>query len=198
MTIEDRAEQLKRLVRTGETKGYVLYDEIDELLPKGCDGGAELDHILSELARSGIEVLEEPKAERDKELNGDNKSLDENEFQELSEQAGDASAIRMYLREVLTLPHLTHEQEIGLSKRIGGGGQDAEDAERQLIEANLRLVVTTAKRYRNRGRGLLDLLQEGNIGLMNAVKKFNYGRGYKFSTYAIWWVRQSIKSSLTR
>jgi RNA polymerase primary sigma factor len=193
VTIEDKAEQLKQLVVTGKTKGYVLYDEIDELLPKGYEGGPELDDILSELAGNGIEVLEEPRAERDKELNANDESLNENERQELSEQAGDyASALQMYLREVLTLPLLTHEQEIELAKRIGGGGQDAEVAEKQLIEANLRLVVTTAKRYRNRGRGLLDLMQEGNIGLLKAVKKFNYTRGYKFSTYAIWWVRQTI------
>ena len=192
MTIEDKAEQLRQLVRTGKTKGYVLYDEIDELLPIGYEGGPELDDILSELARNGIEVLEEPRTERDKEFNKDDESLDENELQELSEQAGDALALQMYLREVLATPRLTREQEIELAKRISGGGQDAEDAEKQLIEANLRLVVATAKRYRNRGRGLLDLLQEGNIGLMKAVKKFNYTRGYKFSTYAIWWVRRRL------
>ena len=192
MTIEDKAEQLRQLVRTGKTKGYVLYDEIDELLPTGYEGGPELDDILSELARNGIEVLEEPRTERDKEFNKDDESLDEIELQELSEQAGDALALQMYLREVLATPRLTREQEIELAKRISGGGQDAEDAEKQLIEANLRLVVATAKRYRNRGRGLLDLLQEGNIGLMKAVKKFNYTRGYKFSTYAIWWVRRRL------
>jgi RNA polymerase primary sigma factor len=198
VTIDDRAEQLRRLVRTGETQGYVLYDEVDELLPKDYEGGPELDDILSELAGSGIEVLEEPRTQHDKESNENDESLNESELQELGEQAGDASAVRMYMREVLNLPHLTHEREIELAKRISGGGQDAKDAERQLIEANLRLVVTTAKRYRNRGRGMLDLLQEGNIGLMHAVKKFNYTRGYKFSTYAIWWVRQSIKISFVR
>jgi len=192
VTIEDKAEQLRQLVRTGKTKGYVLYDEIDKLLPIGYEGGPELDDILSELAKNGIEVLEDPRTERDREFNKDDESLDENELQELSEQAGDALALQMYLREVLATPRLTREQEIELAKRISGGGQDAEDAEKQLIEANFRLVVATAKRYRNRGRGLLDLLQEGNIGLMKAVKKFNYTRGYKFSTYAIWWVRRRL------
>jgi RNA polymerase primary sigma factor len=192
VTINDKAEQLKQLMLTGKTKGYVLYDEIDELLPPGYQGGAELDDILSELARNGIEVLEEPRAERDKEFNEDDESLDENELQELNEQTGDALTLETYLREILATPHLTREQEIDLAKRISGGGQDAEAAEKQLIEANLWLVVASAKRYRNRGRGLLDLLQEGNIGLIKAVKKFNYTRGYKFSTYAIWWVRQTI------
>ena len=197
MTIEDKTEQLKQLVRAGKTKGYVLYDEIDELLPTGYEGGPELDDILSEFTGNGVEVLEEPRAERGKEVNED-ESLNENEFQELIEQAGDDSAMLMYIREVQTLPHLTHQQEIELAKRISGGGQEAEDAEKQLIEANLRLVVATARLYRNRGRGLLDLLQEGNIGLMQAVKKFNYTRGYRFSTYAIWWVRQSIRISFVR
>jgi len=195
VAIDDKTEQLKHLVRNGKKKGYVLYDEIDELLPAGYEGGLELDDILSELASNGIEVLEEPRAERDKAFSGDDESLDEDELQEVSEQAGDALALRMYLRQVLATPHLTREQEIELAKRIGSGGHDAEDAERQLIEANLRLVVATAKRYRNRGRGLLDMLQEGNIGLMKAVKKFNYARGYKFSTYAIWSVRQAIMRS---
>jgi RNA polymerase primary sigma factor len=191
VTIEGKAEQLRQLARTGKTRGYVLYDEIDELLPTGYEGGPELDDILSELAGNGVEVLEEPRAERDKGFS-EHESFNESELQELSEEAGDDSAVEMYIREVLTLPHLTREQEIELAKRISGGGQDAEDAEKQLIEANLRLVVITARRYRNRGRSLLDLLQEGNIGLMKAVRKFNYARGYKFSTYAIWWVRQTI------
>ena len=166
VTIEDKAPQLKQLVTTGKTKGYVLYDEIDEPVPTGDKGGPALDEILLRLARNGIEVLEEPRAEQ--EFGTDDDSLDDNELQELSEQAGDAP-VTMYLREVLALPHLTQEQETELAKRISGGGQNAEEAEKQLIEANLRLVVKIAKRYRNQGRGLLNLLQEGNIGLMQAV-----------------------------
>ena|SRR5271166_2713618 len=192
VTSGNRAEQLKHLVRTGRTKGYVLYDEIDKLLPTGYEGGPELDDILSELARNGIELLEEASYGRDKKFSEDDESLDESELQELSEQVGDAPALRRYLRQVLATPYLTSEEETELAKRISGGGQDAEDAAKQLLEANLRLVVTTAKRYRNRGRGLLDVLQDGSIGLMNAVKKFNYTRGYKFSTYAIWWIRKTI------
>lgn len=193
MAIEDQTEQLKRLVRSGKAKGFVLYDEIDRLLPTGYEGGPELDDILSELAKNGVEVLEEPTAERDKEFNEVGESFDESEIQELGNETGDAWVIRMYLREALAIPHLTREEEIELAKRIIGDGLDAEVAEKQLIEANLRLVVATAKRYRNRGRGLLDLLQEGNIGLMKAVKKFDYTRGFDFSTYAIWWVRQAMR-----
>jgi RNA polymerase primary sigma factor len=191
VTLERKTEQLKQLVRTEKTMGYVLYDEIDKLLPNGYEGGPELDDILSEFAANNVEVLEEPKGERDKEFNED-ESLNEKELQELRVQVGDYLHLYRYIREVLTLPRLTREQEVELAKRIGGGGQDAEDAEIKLIEVNLRLVVPTARRNRNRGRSLLDLIQEGNIGLMTAVKKFNYSRGYKFATYAIWWIRKTI------
>jgi DNA-directed RNA polymerase sigma subunit (sigma70/sigma32) len=189
--IDDKIELLNQLVCVGKTKGYVLYDEIDALLPRAYDGGPELDDILSELAVNGIEVREEPRAKRGKEVNED-ESLNEHELQELREQLGEDSQLYWYIREVLTLPRLTHDQEVELAKCIGGGGQDAEDAEKKLIEVNLRLVVPTARRYRNRGRSLLDVIQEGNIGLMKAVRKFNHARGYKFATCATWWIRETI------
>jgi RNA polymerase primary sigma factor len=195
---EDNAEKLKQLVRTGLSNGYVLYDEIDELLPVGSPGGTELDDILAELARNGIEVLEVPMGKHGKEPNEEDGLLDENDLREIDEQAGDAAPLQMYLREVMSLPELTREQEIDLAKRIKGGGHGAEEAEKELIEANLRLVVKTAKRHRGRGRGVLDLVQEGNASLMMAVRKFDHTRGYRFSTYAIWWVRRRIKLELAR
>jgi RNA polymerase primary sigma factor len=191
-----KIELLNQLVRNGKTKGYVLYDEIDALLPVAYDGGPELDDILSELAVNGIAVREESRADRGKEVN-ENESLNEHELQELKEQLGEDSQLYWYIREVLTLLRLTHDQKVELAKRIGAGGQDAEDAEKKLIEVNLRLVVPTARRYRNCGRSLLDLIQEGNIGLMKAVRKFNHAHGYKFATYAIWWIRETINRDLT-
>jgi RNA polymerase primary sigma factor len=195
VTIDDEAQQIRQFLITAKTKGYVLYDEIDELVPAGgrSKGGPALDEILSALAMNGIEVLEEPWAEQ--KSGAADESLDDKELQELSEQAGDAP-VRMYLREVLATAHLTQEQEIELAKRISGGGQDAEEIEKQLIEPNLRLVVQVARRYRNQGLGLLDLFQEGNIGLMEAVKQFNYTRGYKLTTCAIFWIRRAIRVSL--
>jgi RNA polymerase primary sigma factor len=197
VTIEDKAQQIRQLVIGGKMRGYVLYDEIDELVPAGGKrkGGPVLDEILSQLAANGIEVLEEPGAEQ--ESRTDDESLDDNELQELSDQAGD-TPVTMYLREVMATPHLTQEREIELAKRISDGGQNAEEAEKQLMEPNLRLVVKIARRYRNKGLGLLDLFQEGNIGLMEAVKQFNYTRGYKFSTCAIFWIRRAIRVSLLR
>src|SRR3954447_16649335 len=101
----------------------------------------------------------------------------------------DHDPVRAYLREIVKVPLLTAEQEVSLAKRIERG--DAA-ARRQLIEANLRLVVSIAKRYVGRGMLFLDLIQEGNLGLMRAVEKFDWRRGYKFSTYATWWIRQAI------
>lgn len=192
LTIHDHAERLKHLVRTAKTKGYVLYDEIDELLPADYRSGTELDDILTELARNGLEVLEAPQSEHHAESSQDDEFLFEKELQELSEQSGDTAELLRYLREVRFTPHLTHEKEIELSKRIRAG----EDAEKQLIEANLRLVVRAVRSCRNPGLGPIDLLQEGNIGLMWAAKKFDHTRGYQFSTYATWWIRRAIRRSL--
>jgi len=96
------------------------------------------------------------------------------------------------VRELRSTPRLTREEEIELAKRISRRDRDTEDAMRQLIEPNLRLVVATASRYANRGLGMIDLIQEGNCGLIKAAEKYDHERGYRFSTYAIWWVRRAI------
>jgi RNA polymerase primary sigma factor len=192
VAIDDKCKRLRQLVGKGKLKGYVLWDEIDELLPAGYEGGRELNDILYELDSNGVRVREAPMTGRAGNVSEEEEFLDENNLRELSEQAADSPPVQFYLREVLAIPHLTREKEIELAERINHGGQGAESAERELIEANLWAVVTTAKRFRNHGFGMLDLLQEGNIGLMTAAKKFDYTRGYRFSTYAIWWVRQTI------
>ncbi|MFZ0521917.1 MAG: sigma-70 family RNA polymerase sigma factor [Candidatus Acidiferrales bacterium] len=194
MTSDDAAERVKKLVESGKAKAYVLYDELDELLTSASRRAADLDHILLELAANGIELREEPGTEHEKQHRQDDESLDDDILQELSENSSDAP-VTMYLREMLTTPHLTHEQESELAKRMGGG-RDREAAEKELIEANLRLVVRTAKSFRGRGLGMLDLIQEGNIGLMKAAQNFNSPRSYRFSTYAIWWIRRTIRVSL--
>ncbi|MGA7964055.1 MAG: sigma-70 family RNA polymerase sigma factor [Candidatus Acidiferrales bacterium] len=195
MASDDTAERVKLLVESGKAKGYVLCDELDGLLTSDSRRAATLDAILSALAANGIALREEPRAKLDKERGQDDKPLGDNELQELSEQISDGP-LSMYLREALTTPHLTHEQEIELAKRIGGGAPENEGALKELIEANLRLVVRTATKYRGRGLGMLDLIQEGNIGLMKAAQDFNSPRSYRFSTYAIWWIRRTIRISL--
>jgi hypothetical protein len=114
VAVDDKAGQLNELLRTGKTKGYILYDDIDKLLPVGYEGGVDLDDILSELARNNIEVLEEPRVDWAKEFKKDDEFLDESEHQNLSEHAGDLSALQFYLREVRSTPHLTSEEEIEL------------------------------------------------------------------------------------
>ncbi len=109
---------------------------------------------------------------------------------------GANDSVRLYLREIGGVSLLAREDEARLAQRIEAGGGDSEDAKRELAEANLRLVVSVARKYLGRGMPLLDLIQEGNLGLMRAVEKFDYRMGYKFSTYATWWIRQGIARAL--
>ncbi|MFN3432080.1 MAG: RNA polymerase sigma factor RpoD [Candidatus Sericytochromatia bacterium] len=114
-------------------------------------------------------------------------------------KAGDGhvtDAVRLYLRRIGKVPLLSLQDEVELAKRIEAGGKGAERAKQKMVEANLRLVVSIAKRYLRRGLSLLDLIQEGNLGLIRAVEKFDYRKGYKFSTYATWWIRQSINRAI--
>ncbi|MBM3275169.1 MAG: sigma-70 family RNA polymerase sigma factor, partial [Candidatus Sericytochromatia bacterium] len=104
--------------------------------------------------------------------------------------------VRMYLREIGSIPLLNGAEEVDLSRRIAAGGPDSEEAKRKLAEANLRLVVSIAKKYVGRGMLFLDLIQEGNLGLIRAVEKFDYEKGFKFSTYATWWIRQAITRAI--
>jgi RNA polymerase primary sigma factor len=192
---DDPSERLKQLVHIAKTRGYILYDEIDAFLLPTLEGDAHLDIVLTELAKNGIEIFEEPGARYDIVLTEDGKVSAEKGLQKLIERLDNSSPIRMYLLQVMTVPRLTREDEIELAKRISHGGKDAENAMRKLIEANLYLVVAVARRRSGLGCDLLELLQEGNIGLMQATEKYKHTREYRFSTYAIWWIRRSIERS---
>src|ERR1700677_3115044 len=199
-----KAERLEQLLRTGRARGYVLYEEIDKILASGRDGLAELDTILSELTMNHIEVIDEPRTE--------DSVPDESFFdqKDLQEDFGDSKLLRLYLREVLMVPRLTIEEEKKLAKRVKEASSVVptepvrlikgpvwpEEAEKRLIEANLWIALGTAMHFLNRGLGPIDLIQEGNIGLMRAVKEYNHLRAYRFSTYATWWVRKAIIQSL--
>jgi RNA polymerase primary sigma factor len=189
---DEKSEQMDRLLSIGRSRGYVLYDEIDKiLLPfRVRETAAELDAILTELTMNSIEVNDEPRTE---DSLPDENLLDQKELQD---HASDSTQAALYAREVLKASRLTDEQEKALAKRIGQGGQDAEEAVDRLIEANLWIALATATHYTNRGLRILDLVQEGNIGLMRAVKEYNYLRQYRFSTYATWWVRRAIIRSI--
>jgi RNA polymerase primary sigma factor len=155
---------------------------------------------MDELEKRGIEIVdqevasvwEQGKKEEDEEVTGKSKKKDELlEGFDLGDIYDDS--IQMYLREIGKVPLLTGQEEIDLAKRIGKGD---EAARKRLTEANLRLVVSIAKKYMGRNLGLLDLIQEGNLGLFRAVDKFDWRKGYKFSTYATWWIRQAITRAL--
>ena len=191
MPPEKAPENVEQLLRTGNARGYVLYDEIDNVLPSGREGIAELDMILSKLTNHAIDIVDEPRTE--------DSIPDENFFEQVDlHDVGGLEPLRIYLREVLTVPHLTVEQEKELAKRVNCGGEGAENAENRLIEANLWIVVGTAMHFLNSGVGPLELVQEGNIGLMRAVREYNHMRPYRFSIYATWWVRKAIQVAIRR
>jgi len=177
--------QIAELLRIGRSRGYVLYDEIDRILAPGREGFAELDAILTELTKNSIDVFDEPRTEE---------SIPDASF---FDRADDLAPARMYIREVLNVSRLAPPEEKNLARQIKLGGRDAENAEKRLIEANLWIVLATATHYADRGAKWLDIIQEGNIGLMRAVKEYNYPRDYAFSTYAVWWVRLAIRRFLS-
>jgi len=187
-TFETRKEEM---LEEGKKKGYITFEELAEKL-KGLDCDAEtLDDLYNSLSEAGIDVVPE-----NEEPGSDDDSDDS--IQELvnSHEAKDASVndnVRMYLKEIGKISLLTLEEEQELSKKVAEGDEEAKN---KLAESNLRLVVSIAKRYVGRGLLFLDLIQEGNIGLMKAVEKFDHDKGYKFSTYATWWIRQAITRAL--
>ncbi len=181
-------EGMQDLIRRGKEAGSLTYDDIGKALQGNDLTPEQIDAIYEQLQDLGIEVMSgnEPT---------DGKSSDEAEEVDLSVPDGVAidDPVRMYLKEIGRVPLLTAENEVELARRIEEGD---EDAKRRLAEANLRLVVSIAKRYVGRGMLFLDLIQEGNLGLIKAVEKFDYRKGYKFSTYATWWIRQAITRAI--
>lgn len=162
----------------------------------------EFDFIYSNLAKKGVEIVEDKDDRRDlnilaNDLNSgeDSEKISISEGSEITVPDGLAidDPVRMYLKEIGRVPLLTAQQEIELAKRMEKGDVAAQ---KELAEANLRLVVSIAKRYVGRGMMFLDLIQEGNLGLIKAVEKFDYNKGYKFSTYATWWIRQAITRAI--
>jgi RNA polymerase primary sigma factor len=180
---------VRQLVEQGRRRGYVTYDEIQEAVPEVEHNLDEYDRIYGILTDLDVKVVDDPKqAEKADEE-------DEAEPVELEPLEGVSidDPVRMYLKEIGKVPLLTSAEEIKLAKRMERGD---EEAKRRLIEANLRLVVSIAKKYVGRGMLFLDLIQEGNLGLIRAVEKFDWRKGYKFSTYATWWIRQAITRAL--
>ena len=176
LTEQKLNEILKQLIDSYSYKGAITTNALCDVLEKYETTPAQVDYVYKSIAEVGIQIIDE--AERDKELYE----------QALSDISLD-DPVKMYLKDIGEVPLLSADDEIELARRIQDGD---EEAKKKLSEANLRLVVSIAKRYVGRGMLFLDLIQEGNIGLMKAVEKFDYQKGFKFSTYATWWIRQAI------
>ena len=187
-TFEERIEEL---VKTGKEQGFLTYEQIaKKTLDLDLDSNA-LDELYNVITENNIEVRAEDEE--------DGNPIDLKEeiiIDNVPDESKDMSVndnVRMYLKEIGKISLLTLDEEQELSKRVANGDEHAKNI---LAESNLRLVVSIAKRYVGRGLLFLDLIQEGNIGLMKAVEKFDYDKGYKFSTYATWWIRQAITRAL--
>jgi RNA polymerase primary sigma factor len=182
--------EVERLIAKGKEQGYVTQQEIAGVLPEAEENLEELDELYAALLEQGVEITDQKDAliwDKDDEDAAASDTSDDY----IKDIADDS--VRLYLREIGKIPLLTGEQEVMLAKRIEQGDKAAKDA---MAEANMRLVVSIAKKYIGRGLDLLDLIQEGNTGLLRAVEKFDYTKGYKFSTYATWWIRQAITRAI--
>jgi RNA polymerase primary sigma factor len=203
--------QIAELVARGRESGELSLTELREALETADLGSELLPALTARLAAAGVEILDEDEA---------GESGRATQGRATTEHTGTADLVRMYLREIGKVPLLNAAQEVELSKRVEAGlfaeykmdtdtdipadlrrdleilVRDGRAAKQQLVSANLRLVVSVAKKYSGRGMTLLDLVQEGNLGLIRAVEKFDYAKGYKFSTYATWWIRQAIGRAL--
>lgn len=194
-------EKLKLLLEEGRKKKNVLeYQEILDFFKGEVLDPDKIEQIYDFLESNKVDVLQIDQMEEiDPELFMEEKLEDEEEIDvehidlSVPEGVGVEDPVRMYLKEIGKVPLLSSEEEIELAKRMERGDPEAR---KRLAEANLRLVVSIAKRYVGRGMQFLDLIQEGNLGLIKAVEKFDYTKGYKFSTYATWWIRQAITRSI--
>ncbi|MFR6292013.1 MAG: RNA polymerase sigma factor RpoD [Peptococcaceae bacterium] len=217
--IKKEKEKIRQLLAKGKEKGMLSYEEIMDSLSSTELSPEQIDDVYEQISAMGIKLVhaesEKDKPDLDEEemeivlLETDDGSLDavlnddltpediEEEVIDLDlsvpEGVGIDDPVRMYLKEIGRVPLLSAEEEVRLAKRMEQGD---EEAKKQLAEANLRLVVSIAKRYVGRGMLFLDLIQEGNLGLIKAVEKFDYGKGFKFSTYATWWIRQAITRAI--
>ncbi|MFN2363215.1 MAG: RNA polymerase sigma factor RpoD [Halarsenatibacteraceae bacterium] len=179
-----KMKEVKKLISHGKKEGKLTYKEIMDALEDVELDSDDIEEVYDIFNEMDIDVIEE----------GEDDSVDDKDLDlSIPQGVGIDDPVRMYLKEIGKVDLLTAEEEVSIAKRIEEGD---ETARQELIEANLRLVVSIAKKYVGRGLLFLDLIQEGNMGLMKAVEKFDYTKGYKFSTYATWWIRQAITRAI--
>jgi RNA polymerase primary sigma factor len=191
---ENKLEAYNSLLEKGKKRGILTYKEINDSLEEIEMEPDQIETIYESLEDMGIDVVEDIRHEEIADIEViviDEEILDPEKI--LAEGISIDDPVRMYLKEIGKVPLLSAEEEVELAKRMERGDQEGK---RKLAEANLRLVVSIAKRYVGRGMLFLDLIQEGNLGLIKAVEKFDYRKGYKFSTYATWWIRQAITRAI--
>ncbi len=184
---------VKKLLKLGKERGFVTQEEILQVFPKPEETIEALDEFYITLINESIDVFETTAEDLETETKTTTELEKELEVLSTLEGGSVTDPVRQYLRDIGKIPLLTALDEIELAKRAE---KDEKKARDKLISANLRLVVSIAKKYVGRGMSLLDLIEEGNIGLMRAVDKYDWRRGYKFSTYATWWIRQAITRAI--
>ena len=200
MNFEEKKQALKEIIEQGKKKGKLDYKELAEMMEELEIDGSLADKLYDVFEELNIEVvmddnIVDPNIDETPEFD-DMEEIPEEELENpmlLAEGLAVDDPVRMYLKEIGKVPLLTTDEEADLARRMIAGD---ESAKKRLSEANLRLVVSIAKRYVGRGMLFLDLIQEGNLGLIKAVEKFDYSKGFKFSTYATWWIRQAITRAI--
>ena len=217
---EAQVDEIKDLIAKGKDAGQLTSEDVSAAMQAAEIPPEQMDSILLVLTEEGVEIVDTT-SDMDDDDAADLASRRKRAEEELAMKTPTSDPVRMYLKEIGKVPLLTAEEEVDLAKRIEAGlfasekiqtpgkkiaeklrreleaiERDGQIAKRKLVEANLRLVVSIAKRYVGRGMLFLDLIQEGNLGLIRAVEKFDYTKGYKFSTYATWWIRQAITRAI--
>ncbi len=186
---EPKKTKIEELVERGKNKGVLTYKEVMDALEELELDSDQIERLYDRFESLNIDVVEEIEVAED--INEDISEIESDVA--TTEGVAIDDPVRMYLKEIGKVPLLNAAEEIEIAKRMAEGDQEAKQ---QLAEANLRLVVSVAKRYVGRGMLFLDLIQEGNLGLIKAVEKFDFRKGYKFSTYATWWIRQAITRAI--
>src|ERR671917_1957350 len=187
------AERTDELLNRGRSQGFLSTEEVANLLQEGDLSAVEVEEFYATLEEEDITVVEGEAAEAGGSQAAAAAAAAAAPAMQIAHAVATGDSIRMYLAEIGRVSLLTHADEIRLAKGIARGCKRSKD---RLVEANLRLVVSIAKKYRNRGVSFLDLIQEGNLGLIRAAEKFDPSKGFKFSTYATWWIRQAITRAI--
>ena len=194
----EKKDSIRNLIEQGRRAGKLTSTEISDAMEESSRviDAEQMEKLYEELESNGIEVVDDDAADMSAVPDMGEEGMDDFEDTVTSDGITIDDPVKVYLKEIGRVPLLTPDEEVQLALDIQKGGKDGERAKQRLSEANLRLVVSIAKRYVGRGMQFLDLIQEGNLGLIKAVEKFDHTKGFKFSTYATWWIRQAITRAI--